>query len=184
MSRWVLPIVLSLVSIAVPGRVASGETQAVEAGAFPLCEASAIVRAPWDPDVILVADNEEQGSTSLYSFTWTDGRLEGMGELAMPGPNGERPNDIEALAAVGDALLVVGSHSRNKSCEEKSRRQRLRLFRWRGAEGLDAVVSLDGSETWDEARKSEAKCRKALFTTPRPATPRPSASRSWRQKTP
>ena len=36
--------------------------------------------------------------------------------------------DIEALAWHGDTLFVVGSHSRNKDCVRKPKRQRLRVL--------------------------------------------------------
>jgi hypothetical protein len=144
------------------------EIQPIPLGSWPLCEASAVLQAPWNPSLILVADNEEAGSKTLFGFTLGDSGLTGQRELTMPPADAERPRDIEALARVGDAVLVVGSHSRNKDCEEKPKRQRLVLVRRGEGEGLETVAVLD-STTWDTAaRSNHAACQQRLFTNPPP----------------
>jgi competence protein ComEC len=76
----------------------------------PLCEASAALAAPWDEDLVLVADNERD--EQLYAFEIDDGELAAEEVLQMPAR--ERPNDVEALARLGQEVVVVGSHSRNR----------------------------------------------------------------------
>lgn len=75
-----------------------------------LCEPSAALRAPWDAHTVLVADNEAHKQLYLFQVGTTAMRF--AGALTMPGKGKQRPRDIEALAAVGQSLLVVGSHSR------------------------------------------------------------------------
>jgi hypothetical protein len=64
--------------------------------------------------------------------------------LKLAKPEDERPRDIEALARVGDAVLVVGSHSRRRTVRT-IRSGRLRLVRMDADGELEAEGFLDGS---------------------------------------
>lgn len=110
-------------------------------GGAPLCEPSALARAPWDPDVILVGDNEVDDQ--LFAFSLEDGSLLSQHALALP--DHVRPHDLEALVAIGqDEVLLVGSHSRNKHCELKPKRHRLQSIKHSRAAGeLEAGDSID-----------------------------------------
>ncbi len=131
----------------------------------PMCEASAALAAPWEDELILVADNEID--EQLYGFEPDDGRLAPKKTWAMP--KGKRPRDIEALAQVGDSVLVVGSHSRNSRCEEKTKRQRLRLLASRSDGSLkEQQPAIDDEATWAKAREGQAECLATLFTVPPP----------------
>ncbi|OIP28741.1 MAG: hypothetical protein AUK47_29180 [Deltaproteobacteria bacterium CG2_30_63_29] len=91
-------------------------------GRPPLCEPSALARAPWDPALALVGDNELDDT--LFAFSLEDGSLQGQHDLELP--KGVRPHDLEAMVALGpDELVFVGSHSRNKHCERRPKRHRL-----------------------------------------------------------
>ena len=100
----------------------AASTELARLYADPLCEASAALVAPWDEDLVLVADNEIYDQ--LFGFTLEDTGLEPAGVLSMP--RKDRPRDIEALAKVGTSVLVVGSHSRSNACRVRSKRLRLR----------------------------------------------------------
>ena len=131
-------------------------------GAPPLCEPSAATRAPWDPGVVLVADNEIE--EELFAF-----RLQG--ESLVDGrplllPPGDLPHDVEALVATdGGELLVVGSHSRNQRCEAKKKRKRLLVVRAEGKK-LARVRTLEPPK---DALSSEAACLAGLFAAPPPS---------------
>jgi hypothetical protein len=106
----------------VPATVAFEVT---ELGTSPLCEASAIVAAPWDPSLVLVADNEV--SDRLFALTvGEDGRLGGQSTLWLP--ETDHPRDIEAMAVVGREVLLVGSHGRNRRCRRRVGRERLEIL--------------------------------------------------------
>ncbi|MCB1036017.1 MAG: DUF3616 domain-containing protein [Acidobacteria bacterium] len=130
-----------------------------------MCEASAALLAPWDADLILVADNEVE--EQLYAFEVEDGALRPKVVLAMPA--GDRPRDIEALAQVGDSVLVVGSHSRGGPCEAKPKRRRLRFLGARTDGTLEARGVIDSGELWPQAMASQTACLGILFTDPSPA---------------
>lgn len=127
-------------------------------GTWPLCEASAALVAPWDPSVVLVADNEVH--SEIFAFSAEEGgRLTGQRSVALP-PGA--PRDIEALASVGDSVLVVGSFSRNKRCEVKRKRQRMMVVQWREGR-LEATRSVDGAAALNEAARSVSSCLSRLF---------------------
>src|SRR5689334_12305298 len=84
---------------------------------LPLCEPSAAVPLPWNPAVQVVADNES--SHRLFLFRASDQGAQAAGVLRLP----VRVGDVEALAPLGDALVVAGSFSRNARCEVRPRRR-------------------------------------------------------------
>lgn len=132
----------------------------------PLCEASAALPAPGDEDLVLVADNERD--EQLYVFKIEDGKLAAEEVWQMPAK--QRPNDIEALARLGQEVVVVGSHSRNKDCEEKENRQRLRRLAVRQDGTLQATGFLDSKSAWNRAMENGgAQCVSTLFVQPAPA---------------
>jgi len=135
-------------------------------GEPPLCEPSAAIPAPWDGALTLVADNEVDDS--LFGFELEGGSL--AHQRRLPLPTKEGPRDIEALATVGDRILVVGSHSRNRLCQIRPARQRLLLARFEPeSRKLLLAGAVDSSRTWASARKGMESCVAALFTTPAPA---------------
>lgn len=132
-----------------------------------LCEASAALVAPWDEDLILVADNEIR--QQLYAFELEDGEL--VPEVTLAIPDGDEPRDLEALARVGDSVLAIGSHSRGGACEERPRRQRMHLLAARPDGSLEEEGTIDSAETWARAVGSRdlATCVATLFSGPPPA---------------
>ena len=129
-------------------------------GAFPLCEASAALRAPWDQGLWVVADNEVH--EQLFLFRESGSRLEPAGTIAMPAEN--RPRDIEALADVQGELLVVGSHSAKRDGSTSAKRHRMRWLRYRDG-ALAEVSAADSSQV----RVAPAEtCVAHLFTDPPP----------------
>lgn len=150
-----------------PAQAASSTASAAAAtglaplGSAPLCEPSAAIRAPWDASRVIVADNEVDDALFELELR-PDGLLEVRGTLPMPSKR--RPHDIEALTALSDgALLVVGSHSRNKSCEVKKNRQRLRVLARAEATGaLEEVAAID-HEVHAQALADPARCLETWF---------------------
>lgn len=131
----------------------------------PLCEASAALAAPWDESLVLVADNERE--EQLYVFELDDGELAPEEVLQMPAR--QRPEDIEALARLGEEVVIVGSHSRNRRCEADEDRLRLRRLARRQDGTLEAIgPSLDSAETWGQAMADAGACLSTLFTNPPP----------------
>ena len=134
--------------------------------AQPLCEASAILTAPWDAKLDLVADNEIDDQ--LYGFDLAKGVPEPKQIVQMPAKH--RPEDIEALALLGDELVVVGSHSRNRDCERQPDRQRIRRLKAPQGGTVEEAGFLDSTPAWQEAMEHEgAQCLSTLFTSPPPA---------------
>ena len=130
-----------------------------------LCEASAALAAPWDPALVLVADNEVD--EQLFAFAHEGERLVFRRALALPKEG--RPHDTEALAAVGGQLLVVGSHGPSRSGEPKPKRARLAFYEPDGAGGaLRLVRALDDAARLDAARRNLAACVDGLFVSPAP----------------
>ncbi len=156
---WCAALVLAL-----PAADAAAPT---ELGAPPLCEASAVLRAPWAPARVLVADNEV--NDQLFVFDLADGRLVHPRALAISGKK-EGVHDIEALAAFGDKLVVVGSHSRNKQGEARPKRARIALYPPPGTgDTLQGPAILDGAAVLRETAKGRDACLAALFVAPAPA---------------
>ncbi|MCU0253058.1 MAG: DUF3616 domain-containing protein [Acidobacteria bacterium] len=138
--------------------------QALEAPG--LCEASAVLAAPWSPSLVLVADNEVDDR--LFAFAREGERL--VYRYAVQLPREGRPHDAEALTAVGGQLLVVGSHGPSKRGEPKPKRARMALYAPDGAQGtLRLVRGLDGAAVLDAARRDRARCPGLLFVSPPPA---------------
>ena len=131
-----------------------------------LCEASAVLAAPWDAGLVLVGDNEVDDQ--LYAFAREGERL--VFRRSIPLPKEGRPHDIEALAAVAGQLLVVGSHGRARNGEPKPKRARLAFYAPGGAgDALRLVRALDDAARLDAARRDPAACLAALFVSPAPA---------------
>ncbi len=127
-----------------------------------LCEGSAMVADPAQPDTVLIADNEREDR--LFRFTLDGVPLAGMegvglGEVLLGTP----VEDIEALASDATNVWVVGSQSRSKSGEERSERQRIVQVHgeqssvwtidWKGcevcsAEGFEASRNVEGATVW------------------------------------
>ncbi len=132
-------------------------------GSAPLCEASAARVAPWDPATVLVADNEVHGRLFAFAVD-SKGRLTRPRELKIEAGDHGPVKDIEALVPVGDRLLLVGSHSRNKRCCPKKKRRRMQLLAHRGGR-LEVVQALKmGNDKWSGRMKSAAACASKLFT--------------------
>jgi hypothetical protein len=89
----------------------------------------------------------------------------------MPEPKDNRPDDTEALARLGNEVVVVGSQSRNKKCEVIGKRQRIRrLVRGNDGKLQQAGDVIQAAETWAKALKGDgADCLSTLFTVPPPA---------------
>jgi hypothetical protein len=134
-----------------------------------LCEASAILATPSDEGLVLVADNEVDDQ--LYRFAIAGNGLGAGTVLAMPGPKDARPDDIEALARLGNEIVVVGSQSRNKECVVRPKRQRIRrLVSADGGALKETGAVVDANKTWRDALQNEgAKCLSTLFTASTPA---------------
>ena len=131
----------------------------------PFCEASAALAAPWDESLVVVADNEREAQ--LYAFKLEDGGQKPDEVWQMPAKN--RPHDLEALARLGDDLVAVGSQSRNKRCEPKENRQRLRRLGLRKDGTLEETGVIDSAKTWADAMgKGTKRCLAALFVSPPP----------------
>jgi competence protein ComEC len=130
----------------------------------PLCEASAALAAPGNEDLVLVADNERD--EQLYVFEVDDDLV---AEEVWQMPAKQRPNDVEALARLGQEVVVVGSHSRNSSCEVRENRQRLRRLTARPDGTLQATGFLDSAPAWKRAMENGgAQCVATLFVQPAP----------------
>ncbi len=101
---------------------------------YPVCEASAALELPCrahpGKDCIWIGDNEQTDHLFEYEVS-EEGRLFKSEQWMIP--LDEEVGDIEALVKDGDAVLAVGSHGRNSSCEFKKKRARI------------ARVSADGS---------------------------------------
>lgn len=132
--------------------------------ATPTCEASAALVAPWDDNLVLVADNEAH--KQLFGFSLESGRLAPDETLAMPA--GGRPRDLEAIARVGNSILIVGSHSRNSGCEPRSNRQRMRMLSSRKDGSLEDEGRIDSEKAWSRAVAGESECLETLFDDPAP----------------
>ena len=133
----------------------------------PLCEASAALAAPGDEDLVLVADNERD--EQLYVFEVDGDEL--VAEEVWQMPARQRPEDVEALAQLGQEVVVVGSHSRNRRCEADEDRQRLRRLSLRQDGTLQATTGvLDSERAWTRAMENGgAQCVATLFVQPAPA---------------
>jgi hypothetical protein len=159
------PVVPEALDRSAHSRVEIGGQQVL--GEPPMCEASGAVRAPWDPGLILVADNEI--SDRLFGFG-LDAAGALVGQRAVPLPGGSQPQDIEALAVLSDKVLVVGSHGHSGDCRLRPERHRIAIVRWNEATGelveTGLVASADG---WRERVATLEACLRGLFTRPVPS---------------
>ncbi len=139
-------------------------SEPLELGQAPLCEASATVRAPWGSNEVLVADNEVRSRLFLLRRQ-TDGSLGGQRELLLSGIG---PEDIEALAAVGDIVVVVGSHGRSGRCVPRPESRWIDLVRRAEGGSLEGVRRIDVTGVWTAATSSVGACLEQLFIAPAP----------------
>ncbi len=161
-----------LAALCAPGTVRAA---AEPLGTPPLCEPSAALRAPWDPQLVLVADNEVHDR--LFAFAIEGGRLAARGTWALP--NGG-PHDVEALAAAGSGagdaggaeLLLFGSHSVNRRGGLEPKRARVRALRRAGTARFAGVGDLDDAARWPRALRDVNRCTTELFTAPAPGAAR------------
>lgn len=95
---------------------------------FPVCEPSAALILPCigkPGQCLLVGDNETADGVFLYPLVKGQADVKAMQPLKLS--QGE-VDDIESMAKPDDrTLLLLGSHSRNSSCEIKDKRRRLLL---------------------------------------------------------
>lgn len=162
----VAPAAESVVPLAAAADVPLPPTEPRSLAPRPLCEASAALPAPGNDDLVLVADNERD--EQLYAFEIDGGELAADEVWQMPVR--QRPNDVEALARLGQEIVVVGSHSRNSSCEVRENRQRLRRLSLRQDRTLQETGFLDSAQAWRRAMENGgARCVATLFVQPAPA---------------
>jgi hypothetical protein len=105
----------------------------VTLGRSPLCEPSAAMLIPCPADTasscLLVGDNEVRDR--LFFFPYGDGEVKTTDQKELFWENSttnkkRKMDDIEAFIDSGDGqVLAIGSHSRNKRCEFKKRRNRV-----------------------------------------------------------
>jgi len=166
-------------AVAAAGDPASPPVE-LELVAPSLCEASAAVGAPWDAGLILVADNEIDDR--LFAFAVEDDRLAFRSLVPLQG--GSRSRDVEALAAWGGGVVVIGSHGDSKRGEIKPKRSRLGFYGPPSAEGaLQPVRSLDNAAIMAAARREVSECVALLFTVPLPGSARELCS-AWGREPP
>lgn len=127
-----------------------------------LCEGSAMVIDPEQPNTVLIADNERSGE--LYRYTLDGVPLAGLASLDLAKMTIQDPvEDIEALASDATNLWIVGSQSHSKSGEERPLRERIVQLHaggwvtwtvdWTGctecaAEGFAGLRNVEGAATW------------------------------------
>src|SRR5574341_2193258 len=94
-------------------------------GQYPVCEPSAVVKVTCPAsagDCLLVGDNESDAELFLYPVN-----AERVGSAAQKSLSlgAVEIGDIEALAKLDESrVLIMGSHSRNSTCETKQKRRR------------------------------------------------------------
>ena len=128
-----------------PGAASPG----VRLGAAPLCEASAVRLLPCpeageSATCAVVGDNEVKDR--LFSLRIDGRELIDQREL----PLSPAVEDIEAIESIGDALLVVGSHSRRswkRRCEPDADRRVLARVR-RGPAGYEGAAIRTSGAAW------------------------------------
>lgn len=101
-------------------------------GRPPLCEASAAVILPCPDargDCLVVGDNEVKDRLFSFPIRHGDVIADAQGNFKFPGGGDHEVADIEALVSLdaGD-LLVMGSHSRDSTCEAKDKRRRFMVI--------------------------------------------------------
>jgi hypothetical protein len=73
------------------------------------------------------------------------------------------PEDIEALAAVGETLVLVGSHGRSGSCVPRPESRWIDLVRRTEAGNLERARRIDVTSVWTVAMRSVAACLGELW---------------------
>ncbi len=127
-----------------------------------LCEGSAMVLDPEQPDTVLIGDNER--SDRLFRYTLDGVPLDNVAGLDLAGITlTTRVKDIESLATDATNVWVVASQSRTKSGEEKPDRnvilqvhdatQTAWTVDWTGcapctADGFEPLRNIEGSAFW------------------------------------
>jgi hypothetical protein len=144
--HWIIRIITGLVtSLALVGPSSGARAEAFERhdlGGHPVCEASAAVIIPC-PHVgercLLVGDNEEREHLFMYRLGDSGPDVASRQALSFAHLLGELDenereiSDIEALTRLAASeVLVVGSHSRNKSCKARKKRRRMVAVTLRG----------------------------------------------------
>ena len=109
----------------------------------PVCEPSAALVVPCvgkPGRCLLVGDNETADAVFLYSFA--EGQLD-IGSVQRIKLGNKGVDDIESMSILDNrTLLLLGSHSRNRSCEIRDARRRLMLVRgWGDGRRLDGRFS-------------------------------------------
>lgn len=137
-----------------------GELGPIALGTAPLCEASSLTA--WAPqDRFLVSDNEDD--RRLFTFRLEQGRLREPLTLALPAGTG--PQDVEAIAADGPLLLIVGSHDRRGDCTVDPNRRLIRVLEETGGALVERALFDHSSESWTQ---SGPACLAERFVTPAP----------------
>lgn len=143
--------------------VARADDQRMSMGGFPVCEASAalLVKCPVsDNKCLLVGDNEQREQLFLYQLRDNAPVLHGMQKISLAPlfasseieKKQKQLSDIEALVGMPSGeILVYGSHSRNKKCENKKKRRR----HVRGTLDNDSLKA--GSTPFVQSRKHKCK---------------------------
>lgn len=110
-------------------------------GDYPLCEPSAALQGPCLSEqghCLIVADNEQ--SDRLFTYPIREGRLAPRSQTERSFGDGVEIDDIEAVVRLPDgALMIFGSHSRNKRCEARKKRRRFMLSRVAGDGTLEGT---------------------------------------------
>lgn len=137
-------------------------------GAYPLCEPSAAIDL--DDGSTLVADNEGRPADSrdredARPTLW----VVPNGGVPVPVSREEVGQDSESLVRLGDELWVMGSLSRNKSCEVRGKRWEVHVakpsaFTAAGLARIETSRVLERkTPEIEKIEGSEADCRALLF---------------------
>lgn len=110
---------------------------------YPVCEPSAALVVPCiggPGPCLLVGDNEAADAVFLYPLGKAQLDVDDVQMIEL-GKGG--PNDIESMARLDDqTLLLLGSHSRDRSCAIKDKRRRLmRVSDWGQGPALETSLS-------------------------------------------
>jgi hypothetical protein len=117
-------IILCASLLAVVPTSPAGAAPPVPLEAYPVCEASAALAVACSDDpgatCVWVADNEQNDALFQYRIG-EDGLLAPGDPFAIP-LDGVTVGDIESLATDQAVVLVIGSHSRTRSCKKDDAR--------------------------------------------------------------
>lgn len=148
--------IFAVVCVALLGSSATAQENSEKTlGGHPLCEASAALAVPC-PDsseqtCLLIGDNEIKNRLFMFQVQENEtDPLKMLREIPIQVKKNKTASDVEALAALSSGeILVFGSHSRNKYCEPKHKRQR--ILRGRLGEA-NFVATLEASAKKDDNR--------------------------------